>query len=282
MNKILCFAGPKNSGKNTLCNFLTGYQLKANGIIDSFDITTDGKLYIECSEDEVKGILDLDLYRTNSEFYDWASVSVWPYAKIYAFADPLKEIGVGLFNIPRECLYGTDEQKNQIIEHLRWENMPGIICTKFLEESNLRASYDEWGIDELTQDIFNLGIIVHEPGPMTARQFMQYFGTEIMRKMWGPIWVNALTRTVKAEGSSLSLVSDLRFDNEVDGVRELKTEGYDVKIIKLLGGKKNDEHISEHSLSDKNVDGFLDNENVSIVRTCEILMNQLNDWGWLA
>ena len=40
--KILAFAGHKQAGKSTCANFLHGYQLRANGIINGFDILVDG------------------------------------------------------------------------------------------------------------------------------------------------------------------------------------------------------------------------------------------------
>ena len=45
--RILAFAGHKQAGKSTCCNFLHGYQLRANGIINNFDILTDGSLVID-------------------------------------------------------------------------------------------------------------------------------------------------------------------------------------------------------------------------------------------
>ena len=55
---------------------------------------------------------------------------MWPYVKLYSFADELKRICVELFNIPYECVYGTDEQKNQPQEHLLWDNMPKTFSSK--------------------------------------------------------------------------------------------------------------------------------------------------------
>lgn len=243
MGKILCFTGKKSSGKNTFCNFMTGLQLKSNNIIDNFDLH-DGKLYIE--DGEAKGILALEKLADTFESGEYAARNIWPYAKIYAFADPLKDIAIELFNCPRDLTYGSDEDKNTIMPHLLWENIPGV---------------------------------THDPGPMTIRQFLQVFGTEVMRKIWGPVWVNSLIRRVENEESDLSLISDLRFDNEAGGLRE---SGHDVKIIKLTRKISDDNHSSENYIDDKYVDAVIDNQNLTILESCQQLVNHLQEWKWLA
>ena len=45
--RILGFAGHKQAGKSTCANFLHGYQLRANGVVNGFDILVDGGLVIE-------------------------------------------------------------------------------------------------------------------------------------------------------------------------------------------------------------------------------------------
>lgn len=278
MYKVLAFAGQKTSGKNTMCNFLTGYQLRANNIVKNFDLTEDGKLYIE--SENGSGVLDLDAHHTNSDFYNWISNVVWPFCKIYAFAEPLKEICIGLFNIPRECLYGSNDDKNKIIPHLLWENMPGVISEDILKESCLHSKY-EWGIKELTDDVSDLNIVIHKSGPMTAREFMQFFGTEVMRKIWEPVWCKAITDLINAECSILSLVSDLRFSNEVASLKSLPQNQFDVKVVKLTKGISKDKHVSETDFNNIEEDFLLDNANMTIIQTCEELMNKLNQWGWI-
>ena len=78
-----------------------------------------------------------------------------------SFASSLKEILVGLFDLPKETVYGNDAQKNTLTQY-KWEDMP----TKVKGKS----------------------------GAMTGREFMQYFGTEICRKIYPNIWTD---RTLK-------------------------------------------------------------------------------------
>src|SRR5690606_30756602 len=103
MGKILAFAGVASSGKNTLSNFLHGCQLKSYGVIHDFKILNSGDL-ITVIKDENNRITEgkLDVVRTDFEFASWAVENMWPLVKNYAFATHLKEIGINLFNIPRE------------------------------------------------------------------------------------------------------------------------------------------------------------------------------------
>ena len=154
MTKILAFSGKKQSGKNTLCNFMHGYFLKANNIINAFDLTTEGDLIVETlvrfEDGDKMHLVPMDVTRTDIEFAIWAMDSVWPYIKHYAFATALKEVLIGLFEAPRENMYGTDEQKNalseimSLVESLAQTPRPKPVGTaRRMEESVLSKSIKE-------------------------------------------------------------------------------------------------------------------------------------------
>ena len=128
MTKIVAISGRLQSGKTTLSNYLHGHEMKRHDVIEKFFVSPEGKLVVNCTfyddagkEFEEMGVLELD--QKSDEFYQYASRRIWPLIRAYNFADSLKEMCVILFNIPPECVYGTDEEKNTIQEHLRWENM---------------------------------------------------------------------------------------------------------------------------------------------------------------
>lgn len=250
MSKILAFSGKKQSGKNTLCNFLHGYQLKAYGIIDSFDITEEGELVIETLvSDETgrtqkgKGLIDVS--RVDIEFAIWAMDNVWPFIKHYAFATTIKEIGIGLFDLQKELMYGSDEEKGGLTQY-SWEDMPTKVKGK--------------------------------TGKMTGREFMQYFGTEICRKIYPDIWTDKTIKDILAEQSNIAVISDTRFENEVAAVK--KAGGKVIRLTKSIGS---DAHPSELALDKySEFDAVIDTENLNIHQSCQKLIEILNEWNWLS
>jgi hypothetical protein len=86
-------------------------------------------------------------------------------------------------------------------------------------------------------------------GAMTARQFMQYFGTEVMRKMYGNIWVSNLMKRIARDGSELAIVADLRVPNECDAI--LDAGGI---VVRLTRDIMHDDHESEIALDEGNYD----------------------------
>jgi len=246
MTTIVAISGKKQAGKTTLANFLHGYELVRKGIIQEFRISEEGKLVVNCvSEDSngqpVESLGILDLNSTSSEFYDYAEQMIWPHIKLYNFADSLKEICIGLFDIPSECVYGTDEQKNQIQEHLRWENMPGVIEPE------------------------QIGLTTHNSGPMTAREFMQFLGTDIMRRMYEPIWTKNCIKRIYSDNPEIAIIADCRFPNEADAI--IQEDGL---IIRLTRNIYECDHKSETALdSYSGFSSVLDNKNLSINESCE-------------
>jgi len=270
--KIIAFAGSKQSGKSTCAKFLHGYQMRSYHCIDDFAITDDGDFLVKTRvvDDDGKvndeDYVSLDINRTDVNFAEWAIREMWPFVKKYSFASSLKSIAVNLFNIPSECVYGTEEQKRKTIDHLRWENMPGVV-------SNKTSFYVE-GVDS---EFWN-NIIIHENGPMTAREFLQYFGTDVCRNIYENIWVDRCIRDLQQEGSLLAVIDDCRFLNEVEAVQ--KAGG---RVIALTRNPFEDNHASETQIL-KNlhlVDGVIDNHHMSIAEMCHAVMNELEAFGWV-
>ena len=268
--KALAISGKKGSGKSTLSNFIHGYQLRCFNIIDNFSITEDGKLVIETSikneGKEEKGLAILDINRRDPEFVEWASYNVWPYIKKYSFADSLKVVAIELFGISGEQAYGTNEQKNTIVPHLLWENMPGIYTDDEMYQSTLESNPDLEGV-----------LLYHTPGPMTAREFLQFFGTEICRKIYSYVWTERTTKNIQQEQSLLAIVDDCRFKNEADAIK-----GIGGKVIRLTRNIYQDDHDSEKDLDNySDFDAVIDNKNMTIHETNVEIIKILEEWGWL-
>lgn len=269
MTKIIALCGKKQSGKTTLSNFLHGHEMKRHDIIERFLISPQGELVVNCTfhdengkEFEELGVLDLQQH--TDEFFQYASRRIWPLIRGYNFADSLKEICVMLFNIPPECVYGTDEQKNQLQEHLLWENMPGVYTDREMYQLSLEANPDLEGL-----------LVYHAAGPMTAREFMQYLGTDVMRKMYQPIWLENCFRRIEADKPEIAVIGDCRFLNEIEAVQ--KRGG---KVIRLSRSLYESAHQSEIDADMyEGFDGFVDTANLDIEQSCDAFLSELIKLG---
>ena len=107
--KILAISGHKRAGKTTCINFLHGYELQRNQIIEKFSLDKRGRLLVNAvfmdekgQEVEQMGRLDLD--NREPRFVEYCSSNVWPFVKSYNFADSLKSIAINFFGVNLFCL----------------------------------------------------------------------------------------------------------------------------------------------------------------------------------
>jgi len=184
MTKILGFAGKKQSGKNTCCNFLQMLKFHEYGVCKNASLNEQGQIIVS------------DLFGETVSGYEWIPLTEeyvdisqllenFGACKIYAFADVLKEFAVDVLGLEHNQVYGTNEEKNSPT-HLLWENMP----------------------------------TGNNKGSMTGRQVLQYFGSDICRKMYENIWFDACIRRIRKDNPDLALISDVRFPNEIKGVQD--------------------------------------------------------------
>lgn len=213
---IIGLAGLKQSGKSTTCNILHGIVLKERGMISEYSIGKQGELLIKTPDLTEWSVFDIN--RKDEEFVAFAEKEMWPYVKSYSFADPLKTIATELFNIPHKNVYGTNKDKNQKIKHLKWRNMPTWRSSKLVDS-------------------------------MTAREFLQYFGTDIMRKIWEPVWCSGTINKIVKEDSQLAIIADVRFPNEVQSIKD--NNGY---VYWMQRAVFEDTHASEVTLLPENYD----------------------------
>ena len=249
---ILGISGKKQAGKTTVANIIHGEILIKNNMILDYNVNEKGKLLIKTSNSKgEEGWGEFDIERKDEPFVEYAHYNMWPYVKLYNFADPVKYLCINLFGFTYEHAYGTDEQKNQVLSNIRWEDMPRFQNMKLMKKTPI-ASKKGWNWRE---------------GEMTAREFMQFFGTDIMRKIHPNVWVNACINKINKEGSELAVVADVRFPNEVEAIN--KAGG---KVLRLDRDVHEDNHDSETALdSDKyyhsNFWHVLDNGNIDIGET---------------
>lgn len=177
--------------------------------------------------------------------------------KIYSLADPLKQdICINLLGLTNNQCYGSDEEKNTITR-LRWNDMPGYNISWTQNQD-----YDPSGF-------------------MTARQVMQFIGTDIFRNIYNDIWIDGMLNKIKKENFVMAICCDIRFINEVEKFK--KIGGI---VIKLTRNPYNSSHESETALdpcnySQSNFDLVIDNKNLNIEQQNEIIYNYLKSKGLL-
>ena len=255
MSYILGLSGRKQSGKNTTANFLLGIIMQSLGLIrKDFVMSDEGTLWISdlLGDEECAGIFDY--YRDNPHMDDMKEEYIHPFVKLYSFADLLKKnVCMDAMGLTFKQCYGTDDDKNTETRY-RWENMPGI-SENFTPPSS---------------------------GIMTARDVMQYVGTNMFRRMYGNIWVDALVRQIQKESTGLAIITDIRFPNEVTGIHDAGG-----KVMRFMRNPFKDEdcHESETALDQENFDwdefDWVIDNNCSVLQQCNLVQQALMDSGWL-
>ena len=246
---IIALYGKKQSGKTTLSNFLHGHEMKRHDVVQDFSINEFGNLVVNYVQFDDKGKEDegtavFDLWQQNEEFASYAERFIWPLIKGYNFADALKEICMNLFDLSYEQLYGQDSWKNSPTKY-KWENMPG---TEHYSNNKKK-------------------------GEMTAREFMQHFGTEVMRKINKRVWIDNCLKRIQHDKPPIAIVSDCRFTNEIEAIKEAGG-----KVIKLTRNPLKSSHSTETEADDyKDFDGVIDNKNMSIKQSCDAFLKMMVD-----
>lgn len=269
MTQIICLSGRKQSGKSTTANYMVGQVLFGVGLIHEAFHVNDGHLWVS----DIHGAKNqegyLDITQSPSEDgWDFLVSEVYPLVKLYSFADLLKqEVCIKILGLSYEMCYGTDEEKNQET-HLKWEDMPGsglrdLSNNEIIGEINPPYVMTETGLKCQTRPL---------SGSMTAREVMQYVGTDIFRKMYGNVWVDATLRQIQQESPELAIITDGRFPNEINGVRA--AGGYSIRLTRSIA---DDNHDSETALDNySDFDTIIDNSSLSIPQQCMEVSNVMH------
>lgn len=237
--KIIGISGRKQSGKNTLANYINGDILLQREMVQDFDISNTGELEIlTTSENGSSNWGVFDVTRKDEDFMLYAERELWPFVKLYHFADYLKQMSIDLFDLKPEQVYGTDEDKNTLTPYAAQGS--ALKHTNVLENVN-----------------------------MTSREFLQYLGTNVMRSIKDTVWVDYTIKLIKKEQSLVSIVPDVRFPNEVHAIK--KAGGI---VIRLDRDVYNSSHECESALDPSvfdwnQFDVILRNNNITISKFIE-------------
>lgn len=244
--KIIGISGRKQSGKNTVANYINGSVLKNRGMIKDFYIDEFGKLIVQTTDSSGElGFGEFDVTRKDNTFVEYAERQLWPYIKVYHFADPLKDMAINLFGLDKNHVYGTDDDKNQPTQ-LEWKNIPG--STK-------------------------------KSGNPTVREFLEHFGTKIVRKINNNAWVDYTINKVLSEGTEIAIVPDVRFPNEVEAIK--KIGGTVIRLSRDIFNSNADAEVAlDKDVYDwNNFNLVIDNNETSLESLCETLTSHNHIWG---
>jgi hypothetical protein len=245
------FAGKMQSGKDSSCNMLYALALRnVLGMTPFAEINEDGKVVAE-DADGNRSVLNVD--SRNPEFMMYMGEFVWPFIRKFSYAEPLKEFCQNILGLSEESVWGTNEQKNQPT-HLKWEDMPTYSLIK-------KADRKE--------------------GLMTGREVMEYFGTQIARKMYPNVWADALIRKIDALGPKYATICDIRFPNEVEAVKN--AGGKVIRLTLTTEEAKVNNHISNTALDDyTDFDAVIDNQNMTMQKAHAAILDKLIEWEFLS
>ncbi len=258
--RILGLAGRKGSGKDSSARFLLGEILKQANVIEKTDMDTSGNLLVNFAArnedgkiEEGMGIFDVD--RADPNFVSYLEARVWPHTKVYHFADTLKWIGINLYGLDYNQLYGTQAEKEAECD-IVWKNMYNLL-PKAIKPSK-----------------------VDKDSKMTGREFIQHLG-DVLRFLDDDCFTKSLLQRVMLEQCPFAIIADVRRIQEVEA-------------IKACGGKviyharetdSTDGHSTEHEFDsvDKTTlfDYTLENKFCTIQEKNSLLLGKVREWGWL-
>ena len=244
---ILVLSGKKQSGKNTLANFIIGSYLEYTNQIDCFDITEKGLLKVPSWTSTAFSLRtpteqrNIPVIISEGEFNNCGFQGI----KLYSFADPLKRFCMEVLGLSREQCYGSDEDKNTFT-FCKWDNIFEDIKNKYGFGS----------------------------GYMRARKVLQIFGTDMVRTMLDDAWPIATFKKIEKEKKQLAIVTDGRFPNEINFGKDCGA----ISIRLMRDICKKDNHSSETALDDyKEFDKVFDNRITTIEEQNKMVKPFLDD-----
>jgi len=117
---------------------------------------------------------------------------------------------------------------------------------------------------------------------LTARELMQYVGTDVFRNLQENVWSNALINSIRIDNPKIAIVADCRFPNEVHSIKQ-----EDGILVKLTRNIYNSNHPSEtaldaHNFDQSKFDTIIFNNNMSIEQKNNAIYSFLKKKGLLS
>lgn len=244
--KIIGISGRKQAGKNTVANYINGSVLLDKGMVSDFFIEEDGSLAVNTKDSSGQtGYGIFDVTRKDATFIEYAEKQLWPYIKVYHFADPLKDLAINLFGLDSKLVYGSNDDKNEKTDFV-WSDLPH-------------------GKDSKEK--------------VTIREFLEYFGTTIIRKIKSDAWARYTINKILLDNSEIAIIPDVRFPNEVQAIKDAGGS-----VIRLTRDIFHSDFEAESALDKENYDWsnfdiVVDNSNLNIDQLCQTLKVFSHIWS---
>ncbi len=254
--KIVSFSGKLCSGKTSASNFVASIAFMniirdkdGNPLTDRAWVDENGRLQVNTTEGEQ----ELNLHSKSPEVVQWLDENVHPYLKFFSHADKLKEFAVDVLGLNPDHVYGTQEDKKQL-SHIAWENMAGYAQPKKTKSLNL----------------------------MTVREVLEYFGTDIVRRISPNGWAKSSIKSVLQFNPLIAVNDDTRFEDEVEAVKAVG--GKVIRLTRTTEEAAKNTHKSNTALDNVDpaiFDAVIDNQNLSLQEMFAELIKILENWEWL-
>ena len=212
--QLIGFAGHKQAGKDTACNFILATKLAELGVSRSTRLTEFGEIEVtDILDESISGQEWMPFKSPHVDVQNLFDNELGKFIKIYSFATKLKQLCVDVLGLDKELVFGNDEQKNTKTD-IKWP-------------------------------VVYMDAKRSQKGCMTIREVLQYIGTDIFRRIDIDIWVKSCVKQVKLDQPELALISDVRFENEVRAIQD--EGGFVVGLTRSPFKKPLEDHISEIS-----------------------------------
>ncbi len=242
MTKIIAFSGKKQSGKNTSANFIYAFFLVNSGLFKDIAISPRGTILATKNTDDILREIDINKYYHNVGDIDGDILSL-----IYKLSSVIK-------------IYSFAD-----------------ILKKDICMNVLGLTYEQcYGTDEEKNQLTEL---TYQGKQLTGRDVMQLIGTDFFRAVKPNVWPEATLQKIVAEQTQIALITDCRFPNEVDAVKN--HGGKVVRLTRQLPStNEQEEHISEKILDKttydwSNFDYVIDNADMSIEDQCKAIYHMM-------
>ena len=179
------------------------------------------------------------------------------------------EKGWGIFDITRKDADFVSYAEQELWPHVKLYHFADPLKELCINLFDLSPS-QVYGTDEDKN--------TKTPYGKTAREFLQYFGTDVMRSIKDSVWVDYTLKVIKQEQPSVALIPDVRFPNEIDAIH--KAGGV---VIRLTRDVYSDKHKCESALDRENFDWSkfdytIDND-TNVADLIKILEEQKHIWS---